>query len=92
VTSGLGALILLFDRLEYPVPAATLNGALRGMVKSTSFFAKLPEAIDRVHRALDNATFEEANRRGAAMTHREIVSYASDHINQAIAAMEASRT
>jgi hypothetical protein len=92
VTTGLGALILLFERLEHPKSAATLIGALRNMVESTSFLVKLPQAIDRVRRALGDARFEAANRRGAAMTHREIVGYASDHINQAIAAMEANRT
>ena len=86
---GTGALIILFARLEYAGAVATLNGALSHMVESTAFIAELPATIARIRLTLGDGPFDEATARGAAMTHREIVGYAADHIRQAVAELTA---
>lgn len=88
VSIGLGAVILLFDQLGYSTPAATLSGALTKSIVSTDFIPRLADAVVRVRQALGDGPFDEASRRGAAMTHGEIVIYASDQIHQALAAIE----
>lgn len=83
-------LILLFERLGHPTVAATLSGALSQMIPSTSFFRELPDTLARVCRVLGDASFEEAKRCGAAMTHREVVDFAAKQVQHALAAMGAS--
>ncbi|MHC4052684.1 AfsR/SARP family transcriptional regulator [Bradyrhizobium sp. 25ACV] len=83
-------LILLFERLGNPEVAATLSGALSQMIPSIGFFQELPDTLARVRHVLGNASFAAAKSRGAAMTHREVVEYATTKVQQVLAAMEAS--
>ncbi|MBH5396725.1 adenylate/guanylate cyclase domain-containing protein [Bradyrhizobium sp. CNPSo 4010] len=84
-------LILLFDRLGHPTVAATLSGALSQMIPSTSFFQELPDTLANVRQVLGNAAFAEAKRRGAAMTHREVVDYTANQVQHALGALGASK-
>ncbi len=90
VTLTIASLILLFERLGHLMVAATLNGALSQMIQSTSFLQELPDTVARVRHALGDAPFEEAKRRGAAMTHREVADYAADQVQHALTALGAS--
>jgi predicted ATPase/DNA-binding SARP family transcriptional activator len=83
-------LILLFERLDNPEVAATLSGALSRMIPSIGFFQELPDTLARVRHALGIASFEAAKHRGAAMTHREMVEYATTEVQHALAAMGTS--
>lgn len=89
-TLTIATLILLFERLGYLSVAATLNGALSQMIPSTHLFQELPDTLARVRHVLGNASFEEAKRRGAAMTHGEMVDYAADQVQHALSALGAS--
>jgi hypothetical protein len=80
----------LFERLAHLAVAATLNGALSQMIPSTSLLQELPDTLARVRHVLGDASFEEAKRRGAAMTHREVVDYAADQVQHALTALGAS--
>lgn len=83
-------LILLFERLGYLTVAATLSGALSQMIPANNFFQELPDILTRVRHVLGEAAFAEAKRRGAAMTHREVVDYAASQVQHALTAMAAS--
>jgi predicted ATPase len=83
---GLGSLIFLFERLAHDEAAATLHGALTRSLDSSAFFAELPDAITRIRGTLGVAAFDEANRRGGAMTLHEATDYALDQIAHALAA------
>lgn len=83
-------LILLFERLGHPTVAATLSGALSQMIPSTSFFQELPDTLARVRDVMGEAAFAEAKRHGAAMAHREMVDYAANQVQHALAARGAS--
>jgi predicted ATPase/DNA-binding SARP family transcriptional activator len=83
-------LILLFERLGQPMVAATLSGALSKIIPSTSFFQELPDTLAGVRHVLGDAAFSKAKRRGAAMTHREVVDYAANQVQHALATMGAS--
>jgi len=89
-TLTIATLILLFERLGHLAVAATLNGALSQKIPSTSFLQELPDTVARVRHVLGDAPFEEAKRRGAAMTHREVVDYAADQVQHALTALGAS--
>ena len=66
VSGGIGALVLLFERLGDATAAATINGFLTRMIESNAFFRDLPDTIARVRQVLGDALFDEANKRGAA--------------------------
>ncbi|SDF02581.1 Predicted ATPase [Bradyrhizobium brasilense] len=83
-------LIMLFERLGNPKVAATLSGALSQMIPSTSFFQELPDTLTHIRHVLGDAAFAEAKRRGAAMTHREVVDFAANQVQHALAVMGAS--
>ncbi|MCK1738792.1 adenylate/guanylate cyclase domain-containing protein [Bradyrhizobium sp. 138] len=89
-TLTLATLILLFERLGHPAVAATLSGALSQMIPSTSFFQELPDTLARVRHVLGDSSFEKAKARGAAMTHREMVDYAADRVENALSTLGAS--
>lgn len=60
------------------------------MIPATSFFQELPDTLSCVRDVLGEAAFAEAKRRGAAMTHREMVDYAANQVQHALAARGAS--
>jgi predicted ATPase len=83
---GLGNLILLFYRLGNSTAAATLNGAMAKSFESNSLVTERPDVIARLRRTLGEAAFDEASRRGAAMTLHEATDYALGEIAQALVA------
>jgi hypothetical protein len=92
VAHGIGALILMFERVGDAMAAATTNGFLTKTFETTNFLRQLPDAIACVRQALGEAGFDEASKRGAAMTYREVVDYAADRIQHALTALGAGVT
>jgi hypothetical protein len=83
---GLGSLIVLFERLDRPEAAATLNGMLSETLESSALVTELPDIVDRVRNTMGEAAFGEATRRGAVMSLHEATDYALEQITQALAA------
>ena len=83
---GLGNLILLFDRLGNSTAAATLKGTMTKSFESNSLVTESPDVTARLRRTLGEAAFDEARRRGAAMTLHEATDYALGEIAKALVA------
>jgi tetratricopeptide (TPR) repeat protein len=92
VSAGIGALVLLFDRLGDARAAATISGFLATIFESNAFHPDFPETIARVRQVLGDAPFDEAKKRGAAMTYREVVDYAAHRVQHALTALAAGST
>ena len=82
---GLASLIVQFERFGRAEAAATLYGTLARSFEPHSFIADLPEAVGRIRRALGEASFDAATRRGDAMTLHEAIDYVLDQIDQVLA-------
>jgi tetratricopeptide (TPR) repeat protein len=87
IAHGIGGLIILFERLGRSVDAVTLHAALMRYLPSLRMLEELPDAIDRARAALDDAMFDAAARRGAAMEFRNMIEFARTEIEQALAAL-----
>jgi predicted ATPase len=85
VSSGIGALIVVFEKLGRSMAAAILCGALTRTGKSTGFVSGLAHAIAHLRKELGHGPFDAAHGRGAAMAHRELVDYVTDQIRQILA-------
>jgi hypothetical protein len=72
-----------------PTRAARLHGTMAKTVEPNTFVRELPNAIARVRGALGDAVFDEAIRRGSAMTLHEAADYALHQIGEALAALDA---
>jgi hypothetical protein len=84
LSHGLGALVVLFERLMKPEPAAILNGALTWANQASPFVPELPNVVCRLMNHLGQKAFEHATARGAAMTPREANNYAIAQIDAAL--------
>jgi predicted ATPase/class 3 adenylate cyclase len=84
ISHGIGQLVVLFERLGRHAAAAVLHGAIVRMYPSNPFVQELPDTMRRVRKALGDARFEEARRRGAALAVHETVDYAQGQIRQAL--------
>ena len=84
LSHGLGALVVLFERLTMPEPAATLNGALTWANQASPFVPELPDVACRLVQQLGQRAFEYATERGAAMTPREANDYAIAQVDTAL--------
>src|SRR5262249_41642729 len=87
IAHGIGGLIILFDRLGQAAHAVTLHAALMHFLPSLRMVEELPAAIERARSALDDATFNAAARRGAAMEFRDMTEFARTEIGLALAAL-----
>jgi hypothetical protein len=81
---GLGSLIILFERIGRPGPAAVLDGTLSRLFEANPFVANLPDTSARVRTALGDATFDDAVRQGGKMSLTEAADYALDQIRRAL--------
>jgi hypothetical protein len=89
VANGIGILALLFEGLGDAMAVATTSGFLTKTFETNNFLRDLPDAIARVRQVLGAAEFEQARKRGAAMTYREVVDYAADRVQHALTALGA---
>ena len=87
IAHGVGGLIILFERLGRAADAVTLHAALMHFLPSLQMLEELPAAIERAKTALDDATFDAAARRGAAMDFRDMTEFARTEIELALAAL-----
>ena len=91
VGSGLGNLIVLLDRLGYSLAAATVLGHLATDMEFALFAPELAAAAVHLQSVLDPLAFDEAKRRGAAMTLEGAVSFAEGQVRQALAERTGAR-
>ena len=77
---GVASLIILFERIGHPVPAARLSGALASLSALDHSHASVRDATDRLRQTLGGSTFDEESRRGAAMSLRESADYAAEQV------------
>jgi predicted ATPase/class 3 adenylate cyclase len=87
IAHGIGGLIILFERLGRAVDAVTLHAALMHYLPSLRMLEELPGAIERAKAALDDAAFDAAARRGAAMAFRDMTEFARTEIGLALTAL-----
>jgi predicted ATPase len=91
VSNGIGGLVVLFERLGRTGAAATLYGAIGEVFQANPFVAEFPATMLRARDALGDAAFDEANRRGAAMSMHDAIDYARKQIAQALAELDQVR-
>jgi ATP/maltotriose-dependent transcriptional regulator MalT len=90
LSHGLGALVVLFECLTMPEPAAILNGALTWANQASPFVPELSEVVRRLVEHLGQEAFEYATASGVAMTPREGNDYAIAQIDAALATIALS--
>jgi tetratricopeptide (TPR) repeat protein len=84
----LAALVVLLDRLEHHVAAATIAGFAHSPFTATVFH-EITTAIAHLRDVLGDQTYESLARKGETMTTAEIVTYAYDQIDQARTELDA---
>jgi predicted ATPase/DNA-binding winged helix-turn-helix (wHTH) protein len=87
VAHGLGALAVLFERLNLLTAAATLHGAVTGAWKVNPFVPEVAEVIPRLRDRMGAADFAAAAEKGAAMAAGKANDYALELIAAAIDAL-----
>jgi predicted ATPase len=90
VRSPLTLLAVLFHRLGRYEPAATIAGFAINPLAATAF-PEINAAIAQLRDVLGDQTYESLARKGVAMTTSAMVAFAYDEIDQARAALRASK-
>ncbi len=89
VSTGIGNLIVLLNRLGHAAEAATLHGTLAKSMDFERFAPELSVTATRLRSTLGAAAFDAAEQRGAAMSLTQTVAYSGQQIGRALAALGA---
>ena len=86
LSSGLGNLIVLFDRLGCFTAAATLHGKLANEMDFGAFAPELAAASAHIRTTMGDKAFDAADNRGRALSLEDAVAYAESKVREALAA------